>query len=264
MNDAHAADVPFDVAGKVVLLTGAGRGIGRGIARVFAESRAKVAVNALSDRHAGPLVQSINDAGGEAQLVVGDVTHSDVAERIVAETVARFGRVDVLVNALGDAISHSVAAIDGRQGMSDEEWRMIVDLNLTHVFSTSRAAARRMYDQGHGKIINIASFMVARGGARLASYTAAKAGVVGLTRALALEWAPTIQVNAIAPGIFPDDEVLAREDLRVRDLDARGNIPMQRVGRPREVGYLARFLASPAADYLTGQTIHLDGGLTIK
>lgn len=261
---ASPYESPFGVDGKVVLLTGAGRGIGRGIARVLAAGGASVAINAFSDHAAEPLVQSLQAQGHEALLVLGDLTKSSVADTIVARTIEHFGRIDVLINTLGDSISSPVVGDGEKQGMTDDDWQNIIDINLNHIFYCCRAAGRPMLEQGHGKVINIASFMSARGGAQTTAYTAAKSAVTGLTRALALEWAPAIQVNAIAPGIFPDEEAITPEALQARDEGAAERIPLLRVGRPREVGYLAQYLASAASDYMTGQTLYLDGGMTVK
>ncbi len=261
MNDL---DTAFSVRDRVVLVTGAGRGIGRGIVRVFASAGAKVAVNALTERTAGPLVRAVNEQDGHAVLALGDVTCPAGADAVIAHTLEYFGKIDVLINNLGDSISRPVTDLEGMPGMSDEEWKAIMDVNLTHVFYCCRGVGRGMLKQGHGKVINISSFAAARGGARTAAYSGAKAAVLALTRALALEWAPTIPVNAIAPGVFPDEEDMTPDELRHRDSEAGSRVPLERVGRPREVGYLALYLASAASDYMTGQTLFLDGGLTVK
>lgn len=264
MNNLSDVFSIFSVKDKVVLITGAGRGIGRGIARIFGSAGAKVAINALTDRYAAPLVREINESGGQAFLVLGDLTQSTACDAVVAKVLEHFGKLEVLINNLGDAIFGPVTELEGKLGMSDEAWKRVVDINLTHAFYCSRAAGKEMLKQGFGKVINISSFAAVRGGSQLAAYTAAKSGLVGLTRALALEWAPAIQVNSIAPGIFPDEENMKPEELQARDTQARDTIPLQRVGRPREVGYLALYLASAASDYITGQTIYIDGGLTVK
>ena len=149
--------------------------------------------------------------------------------------------------------------------MSDQDWTFIVNVNLTHAFYCCRAVGRGLLTRRRGKVINISSSSARSGGAGIAAYTAAKSGLVGLTRALALEWAPVnVQVNAIAPGSFPDAEAMSEEQRAEADERAKERIPLGRVGRPEEVGLLALYLASEASHYMTGQTLYLDGGLSIK
>ena len=260
--------MPFDIRGKTVLITGAGRGIGRGIARVFARSGARVAVNALTETYVLPLVEELNRSGGEAAAFVADVTDSAVVDEMVREVTGRFGAVDVLINNLGDAIRRAIATPEGggAEGpMSDDDWRFILDVNLTHAFYLCRAAGRQMLTRGQGKVITIGSSASRSGGAGMVAYTAAKSGTVGFTQALALEWAPyNVQVNAIAPGSFPDAEAMSRKARTRADERSKERVPLRRVGRPEEVGFLALYLASAESDYMTGQTLYLDGGLTLK
>lgn len=255
---------PFSVQDKVVLVTGAGRGIGRGIVRVFAARGARVAVNALTPTASKGLVDGINREGGEAHLLLGDLTRPEQAERVVEGAVRHFGGIDVLINTLGDSIPGRVVGDSVRPAMAADDWRRIVDINLTHVFYTSQAAGRHMLAQGGGKVINVSGIAALRGGKGVSAYAAAKSALVGLTRALSLEWAPKVQVNAIAPGSFPDNEEVSVEEMARRDEASRERIPLERVGRPMEVGYLALYLASSASDYMTGQTLYLDGGLSAK
>ena len=253
----------FDVSGKTVLITGAGRGIGRGIARVFARNGARVAINALTETYVGPLVEEIGQSGAEALACAGDLTDSSQVDRVVHSVNEQFGFIDVLINNLGDAIRGPVVGVADEEALSDESWASIVDINLTHAFYCSRTVGRQMLDEGRGKVINVSSSSAHSGGEGLAAYTAAKTGLVGLTRALALEWAPRVQVNAIAPGSFPDAETMTEKELQESQLRAKDRIPLGRAGQVEEVGYLAVYLASSASDYMTGQTIYLDGGLTL-
>jgi len=148
--------------------------------------------------------------------------------------------------------------------LTDEEYRLILDLNLTEAVLCSRAAGPHMLARRSGKVINIGSFASARGGADLTIYAAAKTALVGFTRALALEWAPYgVQVNSIAPGLFPDAVTVGEAGYAERVRNARQSVPLKREGRLREVGLLAVYLASAASDYMTGQTLYLDGGLTL-
>jgi NAD(P)-dependent dehydrogenase (short-subunit alcohol dehydrogenase family) len=258
----------YDLTGAVAFVTGAGRGIGKGIAEVLAEAGADVVINSLTDRYATGLAADIAKATGRRVVpLVADVTKSDEVERAVAWILAEFGALHVLVNNLGDSIRRPLVP-DPRQGagapLTDEELRFILDVNLTATVLCSRAVGRHMVARRSGKVINISSFAAIRGGAGLTIYSAAKAGLVGFTRALALEWAPHgVQVNAIAPGLFPDAVTAGEAGHAERVEHAKGVVPLQREGRLREVGLLAAYLASAASDYMTGQTLYLDGGLTL-
>ena len=269
----------FAVAGKVVLVTGAGRGIGSGIAEVLAEAGALVALNALSATFAEATAQTIRDRvreqaddptkapGGSVEVFTGDVTQSDGAASVVERALQRFGRIDVLVNNLGDAIMAPLVSLDEShtQTLDDEGLQRLLDLNLMATLRCTRAVGPHFLARRSGKVINISSFTAARGGGRVVIYTAAKAAVVGFTQAQALEWAPyNIQVNAIAPGLFPDPRSHGEASAKTGDAMAARLAPLGRAGRLREVGLLALYLASAASDYMTGQTLYLDGGASIR
>jgi len=243
----------YDLSGKVAFVTGAGCGIGKGIAEALAEAGADVVINSLTDRYAVPLV--------------ADVTKSDQVERAVEQILADFGALDVLVNNLGDSIRKPLVPTPGADAgspLSDEELRFILDVNLTASLICTRAAGSHMLARRSGKVINLGSFASARGGSTLTIYSAAKTALVGFTRALALEWAPFgVHVNAIAPGLFPDPVTAGEAGYAQRIEHAQRVVPLQREGRLRAVGLLAVYLASRASDYMTGQTLYLDGGLTL-
>jgi NAD(P)-dependent dehydrogenase (short-subunit alcohol dehydrogenase family) len=254
-----------DLTGKVMFVTGAGRGIGRGIAEVAAARGADVAINALTGRYVDELAQRIaTESGRKVVSVVGDVTTAAGARDAIGRVLADFGRIDVLVNNLGDAISKPLSSLPGgAEGMTDEEVQRVLDLNLSATIHCTRAAASHLLERGNGKVINISSFAAARRGANSVIYATAKTALSGFTRALALEWAPfNIQVNAVAPGSFPDP-VTAGERYEQSRARVAGEVPAGRAGEVEEVGYLVAFLASAQADYLTGQTIHIDGGATL-
>jgi 2-deoxy-D-gluconate 3-dehydrogenase len=259
----------YDLRGKVALVTGAGRGIGKGIAQVLAEAGADVVINSLTDTYVTGVAADIAAAAGRRVVpLVADVTKSEEIERAVGRILADFGALHILVNNLGDAIRGPLVAPGGGAassgGLGDEQFRLILDLNLTATVLCSRAVGPHMLARGSGKVINIGSFASARGGADLTIYAAAKTAVVGFTRALALEWAPRgVQVNAIAPGLFPDPVTTGAEGYAQRLEHARRTVPLRREGRLREVGLLTLYLASSASDYMTGQTLYLDGGLTL-
>ena len=259
----------FDVTGKAVFVTGAGRGIGKGIARVLAEAGADVAINALTPRHVEGLAAEIADASGRKVVpVIGDVTRDVGARQAIDAVMQDFGRIDVLINNLGDAIRKPLVALPGQEDpvppLTDDELQLVMDLNLTEAILCTRAVGPHMLGRRSGKVINISSWTARQGGGDMVVYTIAKSGLAGFTRAQALEWAPYgVQVNSIAPGIFPDPVTVGDDGLqRTTELCAR-IVPLVRPGRLEEVGYLALYLASDASDYMTGQIISLDGGMSL-
>ena len=186
-------------------------------------------------------------------------------DRIAADTLREFGRLDTLVNCVGDAIRKPVADLpDGTRGMSEEEWHFVVDVNLTEAFQGCRAFGPHLLERGSGSVINISGFASFRGRAGSAAYDAAKAGVMRFTESLAQEWAPYgVRVNTVAPGYFPDPEQLSAETYEARQEQSKVQVPLRRLGELKEPGYLCVFLASPAAAYITGQTWAVDGGVSI-
>lgn len=255
----------FDVSGKSVIVTGAARGIGKGIARVFAEAGAKVMVTALTDRYLTPLAEEMAAAGRPIIPLTADATDSDDWQRTVEVALREWGQIDVLINNLGDAIRKPLVPAPGSDGtpITDEEWRFVLDVNLTEAFKGCRAVGPRMIEQGGGRVINISGFAARKGSPDMLVYSTAKAGLARLTQTLALEWAPYgITVNCIAPGIFPDPEIADAEQIAASRENAKSNIPLGRVGELREVGLLALYLASDASSYMTGETLYLDGGLS--
>lgn len=259
----------YDVTGKVIFITGAGRGIGKGIAQVLAEAGADIALNALTPKYVEGTAAEIARATGRRVVpVIADVTKSDQVQRAVESVIRTFGRIDVLVNALGDSIRKPLVALPGQAGaltpLSDEDVRFIMDINLTEAILCTRAVGPHMLERRAGKVINIASWTAHQGGKDLVLYTTAKTALAGFTRAQALEWAPYgVHVNAIAPGSFPDAVTSGPERFQQTAQRAIQNVPLKRHGELREVGLLALYLASGASDYMTGQTLLLDGGLSL-
>ncbi len=257
----------FDITGKVVFITGSGRGIGKGIAQVLAEAGADVAINALTSKHVNGLAAEMSAATGRSVApIVADMTDPDDVQRAFDQVVAQFGRVDVLVNALGDSIKKPLVALPGTDSLassiSDEDLRFIMDINLTEALLTTRAVGPHMLKRGSGKVINIAAWTAHQGGRDMVLYTTAKTALAGFTRAQALEWAPYgVQVNCIGPGLFPDVVTNGEHGVRRTTEKAKTDVPLGRPGTLREAGLLALYLASSASDYMTGQTILLDGGL---
>jgi NAD(P)-dependent dehydrogenase (short-subunit alcohol dehydrogenase family) len=257
----------FDITGQKVLLVGAGRGIGKGIALAFAEAGADVAISALTPNGVNKVAEEVKAMGRTALPLTGDATKAADMDRIAQQAVSQLGQVDVLVNCVGDSIRKPVVKLPGSnvEGMTEEEWRFIVDINLTEAFQGCRALGPHLLERRQGCVINISGWASFRGRPESAAYDAAKAGVMRFTECLAQEWAPySVRVNAIAPGTFPDPEQMSAEAFQARDVAAKGQIPLGRVGRLKEIGYLAVFLASPAASYVTGQTWAVDGGVSIK
>lgn len=256
----------YDVSGRKVLLIGAARGIGKGIALVLAEAGAEVAVASLNIDSAAAAVAEIVSAGGKAKAYAADATKSADMDRLAGDVLDTFGPVDVLVTCVGDAIGKPVVPRPGQteQGMSEADWRFIVDVNLTQAFTGCKAFGRHFLQRQRGAVINISGIAAFRAAAARSAYAAAKAGVVSFTEALALEWAPyRVRVNSIAPGLFPDPAQMSPEDFAQRDTQAASRVPLARVGRLREVGLLALYLASDASAYVTGQTWCIDGGLSV-
>ena len=257
----------FDVTGKVVFITGAGRGIGKGIAQVLAEAGADVAINSLTPRYVEGVAAEIADTSGRKVVpVVADVTKTDDVQRAVDLVMETFGRIDVLINNLGDAIRKPLVALPGQEtpALTDEELNLVMDVNLTEAILCTRAVGPHMLARRAGKVINISSWTARQGGGDMVVYSIAKTALAGFTRAQALEWAPYgVHVNSIAPGIFPDPVTVGDDGMqRTRDMAAR-SVPLTRPGELREVGYLALYLASAASDYMTGQTLFLDGGMSL-
>jgi 3-oxoacyl-[acyl-carrier protein] reductase len=243
--------------GKVALVTGASRGIGREIALELARQGANVAVNySGSEAKANEVVDLIKEMGRDAFAVQCDVSNSEAVTSMVKETIDRFGSLDILVNNAGITRDNLLMR------MKEEEWDDVININLKGVFLVTKAVTRQMMKQRYGRIINVASIVGVSGNPGQANYVAAKAGVIGLTKTSAKELATrNITANAIAPGFITTDmtdkltEDVKSEMLRV--------IPLARFGEPKDIAKVASFLASDDSGYMTGQTLHVDGGMVM-
>ena len=244
---------PFDLSGKVAIVTGANTGIGQAIALALAEAGADIA--AVGRTPAQETVEKARALGRRAEIVSADLSTIEPVQRVVDETVEKLGGLDILVNNAG--IIRRNDSLD----FTEEDWDAVVDTNLKSVFFLCQAAGRRMIANGGGKIINIASMLTFQGGIRVPSYTASKSGIGGLTKLLANEWAAKgVNVNAIAPGYIATNNTTALQADEARNKSIVDRIPAGRWGDASDLGGAAVFLASRAADYVQGHILAVDGG----
>ena len=244
---------PFDLTGKVAIVTGANTGIGQGIAVALAQAGADVALVGRS--RADETADKVRAAGRKAALVSADLSSIAPVQDVVDRTIDELGGLDILINNAG--IIRRADAVD----FSEEDWDAVMDTNLKSVFFLSQAAGRHMIAQEKGKIVNIASMLSFQGGIRVPSYTASKSGVAGLTKLLANEWAGKgINVNAIAPGYIATNNTAALQADETRNRQIMERIPAGRWGDPADIGGAAVFLSSTASDYVQGHILAVDGG----
>jgi 3-oxoacyl-[acyl-carrier protein] reductase len=241
--------------GQVALVTGASRGIGKAIALSLAGEGAKLVINyARSSEAADAVVAEIEAMGGEAIALQGDVSQEDQVEALVKATKEKFDRIDILVNNAGITKDGLLLR------MKPADWSAVIDLNLTGVYLCTRAVSKLMLKQRSGRIVNISSIVGEMGNPGQANYAAAKAGVIGFTKAVAKEVASRgITVNAVAPGFIETDMTHGLDSEELLKF-----IPLSRLGQAEEVAGAVRFLAAdPAAAYITGQVLNVDGGMVM-
>jgi 2-deoxy-D-gluconate 3-dehydrogenase len=248
----------FDLTGKAAIVTGASRGLGVSFARGLAKAGCNVALAARNVDQLRRTAVELAAFGTRVIPIRADVCRAEDVERMVEQTLAEFGRLDILVNNAG------ISAVADAERMTADEWQRVIDTNLTAVFRCTQAAGRHMLAAGRGKIINIASMygISAASYVPQVSYVASKSGVLGLTRELAVEWAPRgVQVTAIVPGFFRSDQTIwAFEENKELGAKLLARVPMGRLGKLGELEAAVVYLASSASDYLTGQALILDGG----
>ncbi|MCK5422516.1 MAG: 3-oxoacyl-[acyl-carrier-protein] reductase [Deltaproteobacteria bacterium] len=240
--------------GKVALVTGASRGLGKAIALQLAKEGAQVVVNyAKSAEKAGEVVDAIQSAGGNALTMQTDVSNFEEVEKMVDAIYEKFGRIDILVNNAG--VNRDELLIS----MEKEDWNKVISTNLGGLFHCTKSVAKYMMLQKHGRIINISSIAGERGGRGQSNYAASKGGVNAFTRSVAMELAPKkITVNAVAPGVF-ETEMSSTVIRRAKD-HILNSIALKRLGQADEVAKVVAFLASDDSSYITGETIRVDGG----
>lgn len=247
---------------KVAIVTGSAKGIGWGIAKVFSQEGAKVVIVDWDKEAGEKTTQEFKQAGHEAIFVECDVSQEDQVKAMVKHTLDTFGQIDVLVNNAGVGVYKPVLEA------TSEDWDHCLEVNLKGVFLCSKYVIPHMQEQGKGAIVNISSVHAHATVNGVAPYAASKGGITALTRNMAIDYGPTIRVNAIAPGwvltpliqsIFDsyDDPATQRKAVEERQV-------MKRIGRPEDVGYAALFLASDEADFITGTQLFVDGGLTAQ
>ncbi len=244
--------------GRVAVITGGGTGLGRAMASRFSELGARVALASRDPGHLQPACVEIRERGGEALAIPTDVRVPEQVDNMVRRTLDQFGRLDILINnAAGNFLCRA-------EKLSYNGWRAVVDIVLNGAFYCSRATLDPMKKQGYGRILNILATYATGASPGTVHSCAAKAGVLAMTRTLAVEWARyNIHVNAIAPGMFPTEGATSRLMIESGAAErAAARIPAGRVGRHEELANLAAFLCSPYADYINGESVTIDGGAT--
>lgn len=245
----------FKLDGKIALVTGAAGGLGRATANALAEAGADIAVHCHVAGEADETCQGIEKIGRRTKSFAGDMSDKEVPKKLVENVIGEFGRIDVLINNAG--MIRRTPAVD----FSEEDWTLVLEVNLSSVFRLSQAAGRNMIENGGGKIVNIASLLSFQGGITVPAYTASKSGVAGLTKALANEWAKyNVNVNAIAPGYMATNNTTALRADETRNRQILERIPAGRWGEADDLAGAAVFLSSAASDYLQGHLLVVDGG----
>lgn len=247
----------MDLKGKVALITGGSRGIGKAIALKLASLGADIVINySSSDKKAKEVIEQVKDMGQQGIAVKADVSILNEAEKLVNEAIDKFGKIDVLINNAGITRDNLLMR------MTEQEWDDVLNVNLKGTFNVTKSAIRKMLRQKNGSIINISSVVGVTGNAGQCNYSASKAGMIGFTKSLAKEVGKkNVRVNAVAPGFIKTDMTDAlSEELKQEYLK---NIPLNRLGTPEDIANTVAFLASDISQYITGQVIIVDGGMSV-
>lgn len=249
----------FRLDGQVALITGGNIGIGEAYTIALAKAGADVCIVGLSEDNKEALTQAVEAEGRRIHWIIADLTKSGVHKQVVEECVEHFGKIDILVNNAGMIKRAPI------EEYKDEDWQIVIELNLNAVYYLSQAATKQMIKQGNGKIINIASMLSFQGGKFVPPYTASKHGVAGLTKAFANELAEkNIQVNAIAPGYIATNNTAPIRADEKRNAEILGRIPAARWGETTDLMGAVVFLSSKASDYVTGHILAVDGGWLVR
>lgn len=249
----------FELRGQVALVTGASQGLGKSLAMGLAEAGADIVMVARGPAKLAEAEKEVSDMGVRTLTVAADVTVPEDVDRIVAQALGKFGKIDILVNNVGTYAGKPI--VDSEI----EDWFRLINTNLTSAYLCCRAVGRHMIERQRGKVVNMAAAMGALGARNSSAYCASKGGVIQLTRALAVEWARYgINVNAIAPGTM-ETEITKKmlDDPKVRKA-LESKVPMKRLGQPSDLVGTVVFLAASGSDYVTGQTIFVDGGFSVQ
>ncbi|QDU92982.1 3-oxoacyl-[acyl-carrier-protein] reductase [Lignipirellula cremea] len=255
MSDNPYQSLTVDLSGQTAIVTGASQGIGKAVAQALGASGAKVACLARNAEKLAQTVAEITGAGGQAEAHSCDVTDGDSVAKTVETLAENWGRLDILINNAG-VTRDTLLPI-----MSDEQWDDVINTNLRGMFLFSRAAAKIMMRARYGRIINMSSVSGLIGNAGQTNYSASKAGMIGFTRSLSKELAKRkVTVNAVAPGFIESEMTKTLGDALISE--AKKRIPANRLGLPEDIAAAVLFLSSPAASYVTGQVLTVDGGMT--
>lgn len=245
----------FSLRDRIALVTGSGKGLGNVIARGFAEAGARVVLNDVDEKTLNAAAAQLREAGYDVYAAAFDITDERQVQQAVEEIEREFGPVDILVNNAG--IHKRDLLVD----MPVENWRQVIDVNLNGAFIVGRAVAKGMMERKYGKIINITSINAQMVRPNIGNYCAAKGGIVTLTKSMATEWGPyNINVNAIGPGYFLTDLTRPLSEDAQFDAWVKSEVPLRRWGNPEDLIGVSVLLASNAADFISGQTIYVDGG----
>ncbi len=250
----------FDLSNKVAIVTGGGTGIGRGIALEFAKAGADVVVASRKLENLEKVVKEVQALGRQSLAIATDVRIPEQVDNMVKQTVDKFGKIDILVNNAGASF------VSPAEKISSNGWDTVININLKGTFLCSKAAGLVMMQQKKGKIINIASIAGINGNPGMAHYGAAKAGIINLTKSLAVEWAKyNININTIAPGMIETEGVKAQMILTTEALEKRSDLPrLEQPGQPEDIAHMAIFLASELSNHITGEAFIVGGARRVQ